>query len=71
LQHVLDVRGGHDATQAAGQPRRVPGEQLPQRGVVTPGHGGDQRIVVHRLFIALRRRQVPARPANSRPLLSR
>jgi hypothetical protein len=38
--------------QPASQPRRVPLEQLPQRDVVAPGHGGDQRIVVHRFSIA-------------------
>jgi len=60
LQHVLDLGGGQHAAQPGGQPRRMPGEQLAQRGVVAAGHGSDQRIVVHRFSIACRRRPVRA-----------
>jgi hypothetical protein len=38
----------------------MPTEQLAQRGVVAAGHGGDQRIVVHRFSIARWRRPVRA-----------
>jgi hypothetical protein len=39
----------------------VPGEQLPQRGIVAARHRGDQLIVVHRFSIAFRQQQVHPR----------
>jgi hypothetical protein len=36
----------------------MPGEQCPQRGVITGRHRGDQRIVIHRFSIASHRQSV-------------
>src|SRR5262249_12734251 len=47
LEHVLDVGRWQRGPQARGQPRRVPHEQLAQRGVVACRQGGDQLVVVH------------------------
>jgi len=53
LQNVLDVTSWQHTAQPGSEPRRVPGEQFPQRGVVTACHGGDQLVVVHCFSIAL------------------
>ena len=43
----------------------MPGEQFPERGVITARHGGDQLVVIHCFSIALRRH--PVRPAAKFP----
>src|ERR1035437_9020604 len=60
IVHVAAVKpkgGGQHHAQPGGQPRRVPGKQLPQRGVVAGCHPRDQ-VIVHRFSIAMRRQPV-------------
>jgi hypothetical protein len=52
LQHVLDVIRRQRAAEPGGQPRGIPGEQLPQRRVITAGQARDQLVVVHHPSIA-------------------
>ncbi len=52
LQHVLDVVRRQRLTEPGGQPRGMPGKQLPQRRVITAGQARDQLVVVHHPSIA-------------------
>jgi hypothetical protein len=52
LQHVLDVDRGQSLTEPGGQPRGMPGKQLPQRRVIAAGQARDQLVVVHHPSIA-------------------
>jgi hypothetical protein len=47
LQNVLDVRGRQQRAQAGREHRRMPGEQLTERGLVAAGQAVDQLVVVH------------------------